>query len=306
MQKYLSAYRRKALNNNFLKINPLYVVILAIAILIAAFVVNGNRFTLNPMTVTGYNDYYTTLYLELMKKCLLGLIYEDDAQSETIQHLTNTAFNFSTRIEGWDWPSMAHTMIGLKRLNNIEFCATDVIQSGIEGDFIETGVWRGGAVIFMRSILKAFKIADRTVWVADSFNGLPPPNAALYPADKGVHLENVRFLKISLDTVRNNFQKYGLLDDQVKFLKGWFRDTLSNAPIRKLSLLRLDGDLYESTMNVLVALYPKLSIGGYVIIDDYVAFPSCFKAVHDYRKDHNITDEIVTIDWTGVFWKKTK
>jgi len=302
MQKYLLAYRRNAFNNNLLKRNSLYVVILAVAILIAAFVVNGNRFTLKPMTVTGYNDYYTTLYLELMKKCLLGLIYEDDAQFPT----SKTRFNLSIRTEGQDWPLMAHTMIGLKRLNNIEFCATDVIQSGIEGDFIETGVWRGGAVIFMRSILKAFKIADRTVWVADSFNGLPPPNAALYPADKGVHLENVRFLKISLDTVRKNFRKYGLLDDQVKFLKGWFRDTLSNAPIRKLSLLRLDGDLYESTMNVLVALYPKLSIGGYVIIDDYIAFPSCFKAVHDYRKYHNVTDEIVTIDSTGVFWKKTK
>jgi hypothetical protein len=201
---------------------------------------------------------------------------------------------------------MAHTMIGLKRLNNIEFCATDIIQNGIEGDFIETGVWRGGAVIFMRSILKAFKIPDRTVWVADSFNGLPPPNATLYPADNGIHLENVSFLKISLETVRKNFEKYGLLDDQVKFLKGWFRDTLINAPIRRLSLLRLDGDLYESTMNVLVALYPKLSIGGYVIVDDYVAFHSCFKAVHHYRKYHNITDEIVTIDYTGVFWKKTK
>jgi len=304
MQKYLSAYWRNALNNNFLKINPLCVVILAIAILITAFVVNGNRFTLNPMTVTGYNDYYTTLYLELMKKCLAGLIYEDDVIM-TLDDST-TRFNFSTRTEGRDWPKTAHTMIGLKRLNNIEFCATDVIQSGIEGDFIETGVWRGGAVIFMRSILKAFKIADRTVWVADSFNGYPPPNATLYPADEGIHAENDRNLKISLDSVRKNFQKYGLLDDQVKFLKGWFRDTLSNAPIRKLSLLRLDGDLYESTMNVLVALYPKLSIGGYVIIDDYVVFPSCFKAVHDYRKSHNVTDEIVTIDSTGVFWKKTK
>jgi len=304
MQKYLSAYWRNALNNNFLKINPLCVVILAIAILITAFVVNGNRFTLNPMTVTGYNDYYTTLYLELMKKCLLGLIYEDDV----IMALDNSAtrFNFSSRTEGRDWPKMAHTMIGLKRLNNIEFCATDVIQSGIEGDFIETGVWRGGAVIFMRSILKAFKIADRTVWVADSFNGVPPPNATLYPADKGIHAENDHNLKISLDTVRKNFQKYGLLDDQVKFLKGWFRDTLSNAPIRKLSLLRLDGGLYESTMNVLVALYPKLSIGGYVIIDDYFYLHACFKAVHDYRKDHNVTDEIVTIDYSGRFWKKTK
>ncbi len=196
-------------------------------------------------------------------------------------------------------------MIGMKRLDNIQFCVNDVIQKKIPGDLIETGVWRGGATIFMRAILKAHNISDRSVWVADSFEGLPMPNADEYPLDAGDKHHKFSELAISVEQVQLNFEKYGLLDQQVKFLKGWFRDTLPKAPIEKLAVLRLDGDMYESTMDALNALYPKLSIGGYLIIDDYGAVPGCKKAIHDYREKHQILDGIITIDWTGAFWKKT-
>ena len=66
-----------------------------------------------------------------------------------------------------EWPLRVHTMIGLKRLKNIQFCVEDVIQKQIPGDIIETGVWRGGATIFMRAILKAYDVIDRNVWVAE-------------------------------------------------------------------------------------------------------------------------------------------
>jgi len=113
-----------------------------------------------------------------------------------------------------------------------------------------------------------------------------------------------KILDGSVKQVKNNFSKYGLLDDNVKFLKGWFKDTLPVAPINKLALLRLDGDMYESTMDGLVNLYPKLSKGGYIIVDDWGAVEGCKLAVLDYRKKHGITEEIITIDWTGVYWKK--
>ena len=85
-----------------------------------------------------------------------------------------------------------------------------------------------------------------------------------------------------------NFRAYRVLDDKVKFLKGWFKDTLPGAPIRSLAILRLDGDYYESTMDALTNLYDKLSVGGYVIIDDYGedSWTYCQKAVDDYRRDH--------------------
>lgn len=201
-------------------------------------------------------------------------------------------------------PVYADTMIGMKRLNNIEYCIKDIIKNSVEGDFIELGVWRGGAVILMRALLKEMNIADRDVWVADSFAGLPPPNPGKYPADKGDKHSKYAELAISEEEVKHNFEKYGLLDEKVKFLKGWFRDTLPTAPINKLALLRLDGDMYESTMDGLVNLYPKLSKGGYIIVDDWGAVPACKKAVEDYRNKYSITEEIIPIDWTGVFWKK--
>jgi O-methyltransferase len=157
----------------------------------------------------------------------------------------------------------------------------------------------------MRAILAAHDISDRQVWVADSFEGLPPPDPEKYPVDVGDPHHAYKELMISLDQVKSNFAKYGLLDNQVCFLKGWFCDTLPSASIDKLAILRLDGDLYQSTMEALVYLYPKLSRGGYVIIDDYGAIPSCRQAVHDYREANGITDEILSIDWTGVYWQRS-
>lgn len=210
------------------------------------------------------------------------------------------------RLNGYDWPIYADTMIGLKRLDNIEYCMRSILKEGIAGDFMETGVWRGGATILMRAILKEEAIEDRKVWLADSFEGLPKPNAKKYSWDRGNKLHELNLLKVSLDEVKENFKKYDLLDDQVCFLKGWFKDTLPTAPVKKLALLRLDGDLYESTILALEHLYPKLSKGGYLIVDDYNAFEYCQRAVDDYRAHHAITAPIVEIDGEAIYWQKAK
>jgi O-methyltransferase len=81
---------------------------------------------------------------------------------------------------------------------------------------------------------------------------------------------------------------------------------MPTAPIEKLAILRLDGDLYQSTMEVLTALYPKLSAGGFCIIDDYGAIPACRQAVEDYRSANGIEETLVSIDFTGVYWRKLK
>jgi hypothetical protein len=110
---------------------------------------------------------------------------------------------------------------------------------------------------------------------------------------------------VSLDEVKANFEHYGLLDDGVRFLEGWFSDTLPGAPIDRVAVLRVDGDLYESTMDALVNLEPKVSAGGYVIIDDYNGLEACRTAVDEYRKERGIDDTIEEIDWTGVWWRKS-
>ena len=205
------------------------------------------------------------------------------------------------RRTGSDWPESAETMIGRLRLDNLHQSIETVLSDGIPGDFIETGVWRGGAVIFMRGALKAHGVTDRSVWVADSFEGLPP---AVREIDRPDDLSGFSALAVDVETVRSNFEKYGLLDDQVKFLKGWFKDTLPAAPIEQLALLRLDGDYYDSTWDAISVLYPKLSPGGIVIVDDYGMIEGCREAVDSYRVQHHIIEPIEKVDQTGVWWRK--
>lgn len=210
------------------------------------------------------------------------------------------------RLSGTDfpWPPDAETMIGTKRLLNLRYCVRTVIEDVVPGDFIETGVWRGGACIFMCGALKVYGDTSRTVWVADSFQGLPKPDPK-YPADKEDGLWTFEALSVSLEKVKENFARYGMLDDRVKFLKGWFKDTLPMAPIEKLAILRLDGDMYESTMDALKSLYDKVSIGGFIIVDDYCSVKGCKTAVDEFRNERRISDAIVNIDGMGSYWRKS-
>jgi O-methyltransferase len=237
-------------------------------------------------------------YLELLKRALTNTIYEDPNEAPW----GPAGFDAQARGDGSDWPRTAHTMIGRKRLDNLHECVRAVIADGVPGDLVETGVWRGGASILMRGVLAAYE-DGRTVWVADSFDGLPPPDAARYPADADDRHHEVAYLAVPLEEVRANFAKYDLLDDQVRFLPGWFRDTLPAAPIERLAVLRLDGDMYESTWDALNALAPKVSPGGFVIVDDYLAVPGCKQAVDDYRAAHGIDAPMETIDWAAVHWR---
>jgi O-methyltransferase len=244
------------------------------------------------------------LYLDLLKRCLTRTLFPD---SSIIAGLAPypAEFDPALRLDGRDWPSEGETMIGMIRLNNVQECAVDTLRNGVPGDFVEAGVWRGGATILMRAILAAYGDRTRRVWVADSFEGLPRPDPERYPVDAGDrHWELSPYLAVPLDEVKRNFARYGLLDDQVRFIPGWFKDTLPGAAIEKIAVLRIDGDMYESTLEALTSLYPKLASGGYVIIDDYGALPNCKAAVLDFRKMFGIQDEIRTIDWTGVYWQK--
>jgi hypothetical protein len=243
------------------------------------------------------------LYLDLLKRCLLGMIYEDPPISApSIGGYTSKHYIPKFREAGRDLPSQAHSMIGLHRMNNLQNCIEQVLADGVPGDLMETGVWRGGATVFMRGVLKAYAVTDRAVWVADSFEGLPTPDVKTHPGD-AVWVSSAGRFGVDIQTVRRNFERYGLLDDQVHFLKGWFKDTLPDAPIAQLAVLRLDGDLYGSTWDALTHLYPKLSAGGFLIVDDY-NFESCRQAIHGYRQAHGVDEPILDIDGLGVYWRK--
>ena len=195
----------------------------------------------------------------------------------------------------------AYTLIGYKRLNNIHFCIENILKHDIEGDFIETGVYRGGATIFMAYLNKHYNL-NKKVFVADSFKGLPCPDDR-DKFDNGLQNHCLGDFSVSLDSVKKNFEDFNLLDDNIIFIEGFFDTSLKNADIGKLSILRLDCDLYSSTMEVLDILYDKVSLGGYIIVDD-MCLPGCNKAIVDFRNKKNIQSEIHIIDWTGIYWIK--
>ncbi len=271
------------------------------------------------------------LYLDVLRRSLTGALAEDNdsilggvrtagsaswkrrvgnfvgeaASRAKVEIVYKKPYDPSLREVGRDWPSRAESMIGLRRMENIQQCVQAVLDDDVPGDLIEAGVWRGGACIFMKANLVARGDRTRVVWVADSFQGLPPPNASLYPADRGDDLHTRSGLSVGADQVRHNFERYGVLDDRVKFLVGWFKDTLPTAPIEALSVMRLDGDMYESTWQAIEALYPKLSPGGFCIVDDFGSHRSqAGQAVLDYRKGNGIGEEIVDIDGFGAYWRK--
>jgi len=234
-------------------------------------------------------------YLDLMRDSLIGALNEDPAlPSSKVE-----GYRADYREQGWDWPSTAPSMIGKLRMENVRSECERVIAANIPGDFVETGVWRGGAAIMMRAVLAAHDISDRRVFAADSFAGFPAQTAA----DTNFSVGGVADFSVSLDEVRSNFARFGLLDDQVVFLEGLFKDTLPSAPIERIAVLRLDGDLYESTRDGLM-LYDKLSPGGALIADDYFLFEGQRKAIDAFRSAHGIADPIIRIDHFGGYWIK--
>ncbi|MBO0903074.1 class I SAM-dependent methyltransferase [Jiella sonneratiae] len=272
------------------------------------------------------------LYLDLLKRSLLNEIYLDDemrllylrdcidgadrfdyAVLHDIRDRRSDGFaalaasrrvgRFPDRKIGKS--GFSHTMMGRLRLDSLHECLDDLNGRRIPGDLVECGVWRGGGCILMAGWLKARGISDRGLVVADSFEGLPPP---VHEKDRGLDLSKEKFpqLAVSLETVRANFAAYGLLDDDRQhFLKGWFRDTLKDAPSDRIAVLRMDGDLYESTMDTLVALYDRVSPGGVVIVDDYGALAMCRQAIDDFFEARKESVPAMTrIDWTGAYFTK--
>jgi O-methyltransferase len=201
------------------------------------------------------------------------------------------------RAAGLDWPFQGLTMTGLQLLDDLQSCVESVVQDGVAGDLIEAGSWRGGASILMRAALDALGDRERTVWVADSFQG--------FPEDAGEHVElsAYEFLAAPLDEVKANFARFGC-GKGVRFVPGFFEETLPPLSDLRWAIVRLDGDTYEATLTALESLYPGLSAGGYVVIDDYGLFEESRRAVDEFRERHGITEPLEDVDWNCKRWRR--
>ena len=254
----------------------------------------------------------SALYLELLKKALLrsdqfappSPIRMRDWRRFIVSPVQRALQRRGYEITPARLPEYAlgETMIGRARLDNIQFCIESVLDDEVAGDLIETGVGKGGATIFMRAVLAVHGVTDRTVWAADSYEGFPEVDDGFtYTGELG----DLATLPVAgLEQVQANFDRYGLLDERVRFLKGWFSETLPSAPIEKIAVLRLDGDRYDSTCDALGSLEPRVSAGGYVIVDDYGAFLGCRRAIDDYRERNSITAPLEWVDYQAVMWRK--
>lgn len=251
------------------------------------------------------------MYVEMLKSSVTATVFNGAEKSVPAGHKKRPLqpVDLKKRKGGSDWPYLGDTMTGWKRIDNVWELLKNVVNENIPGDYIETGVWRGGSSVFARGVLDVLGQEDRQSYVCDSFAGLPPGERDLDKADK--NWDNMHwYLSVSDEIVAQNFQKYGLLDHNVIFAKGFFNETMPqiktyHSPERTFSVMRLDGDMYESTVDVLYNLYEKLSIGGYVIMDDWFGFPSK-TACEDFFHVHGIKPEIIPIDALSAYWKKTE
>ena len=247
-------------------------------------------------------------YLSVLKMGLCDLlgvrtqtIHWNEKGNLFLRHLKDDELKY--RVNGIDWPAHGMTMVGLERLDDLQFCVESVVREGVPGDLIEAGTWRGGASILMRATLNSLGETDRTLWMADSFNGFPIPDREAYPEDSRIDFSDRDFIAVPIEEVKGNLDKFGCAEG-VEFVPGFFEDTMPGMAAGTWAVVRLDGDSYESTMTTLSKLYPGLSRGGYIVIDDYGALPECKRAVDEYRETHGITAPITTIDWTGIRWQK--
>ena len=187
-----------------------------------------------------------------------------------------------------------HSVMRLGNLNHIQLVVEDVVAKGVPGDVIEAGCYRGGTGVLMRAVLDEDP-QKRTVWVADSFQGIPMPSS-----EKGKSIDDTKDWSARYDVsqaaVEAVFRRYGFIEDRVRFLPGFFNDSLTGPAISdaRFSVIHIDVDSYDSVLDVLKALYPKLSRGGYVVIDDIHLF-GVREAVNEFRTAHSVKAPLLPV-----------
>lgn len=273
------------------------------------------------------------LYLDLLQRSLMGALYAETPREPTDDDLARCLarlmaarkrfagaegdaarllsasprdlFAFQERMSA---RQRKHTMTAESGVNNVRECVETVLREDVPGDLLEAGVWKGGLPLLMRGVLAAWGDETRAVWLADSFAGLPEPDFETDPDDAVAYFLSggIDHLAVSRADVERTFAAYGLLDERVRFLEGWFADTLPDAPLEALAVARLDGDWYDSTRDAVTALYPKLSVGGFLIVDDYGLPLGCRRAVDEYREAHGITEPLVEVNEQTVYWRRER
>jgi O-methyltransferase len=250
-------------------------------------------------------------YLQAMKVSLTGTLLKTPKILPNVGNaslLQEMAYDEAKRVAGEDWPKFGLTMVGEHRLDNIHDLFKRIIQDDVPGDFVECGVWRGGASMYAKAVVEAYAPRSRRVHLVDSFEGLPKSTTPT-PVDNDLW-SRMDYLKVGKDDIADGFKKLGLLNGGVLFHKGYFRYSAArlrdelHVDHKGIALLRMDGDMYESTMDILYNLYDLVPASGCVIVDDWT-IPECRRAIEEFRTRNKVHDEVVSIDDRAVFWCKS-
>ena len=190
-----------------------------------------------------------------------------------------------------------YTMTNLLRVDALVRGVRHVVERAVPGALVECGVWRGGSVLAMLLQLQRMGVHDRDVWLYDTFEGMTTPGAAdTSPFERpalqrwqdavatGTRVWHQFFRpeSFNLGQVHQTLAATGYPVERIHFVRGDVLETLPAQAPERIALLRLDTDWYQSTRHELVQLYPRLALGGVLVIDDYGHWDGCRKAVDEY------------------------
>jgi O-methyltransferase len=197
-----------------------------------------------------------------------------------------------------------YTMVRNRNLVNLYRLVQELGRRGVPGDIVECGTWNGGSAAMMALALSKDPTgAKRSLWLFDSFEGLPPPGQLDGTLEQEHYFEGLN--KGSQAMVLEAFRKVLAPTHNLHVVKGWFEDTLPRAEVQQISLLHIDADWFESVKLVLDTFYDRVSPGGYLVLDDFDYWEGCKRALDAFCQERDIGKlEIQKVDRYGAFFRK--
>ncbi len=192
-----------------------------------------------------------------------------------------------------------YTAVFVPRLVALYKLSEEINRLSVPGDIVECGVYNGGSAAIMASLCEKSPLS-RSVWLFDSFEGLPKPTEK--DGDEAPAYEG--WCHGDLSKVKKVFRKLCIPESRVHIVKGWFQDTFPKVEIPKIAILHIDADWYESVKLCLEKFYDSVQPGGYIVLDDYGDWEGCRIATDEFLKRRTLEVKLIQVDYTGFYFQK--
>jgi hypothetical protein len=203
---------------------------------------------------------------------------------------------------------LPYTMTGYMRVAALCNAIAYLARAGIAGPIVECGVWKGGSAMAAALMLQSLGDREREIHLFDTFDGMTPPDARDVEVAGGANaatqmaasdkLTSFVWAYAPLAEVQSNMRSTGFPESRVRYVQGPVEDTLPREAPATIALLRLDTDWYASTRHELDHLYPRLAVGGVLILDDYGHWQGAKDAVDEYVSEHRLRLLLNRVDYS--------